>query len=219
MDKGNRLQLLLLALFISACASFAVGGQFSSGRRALIAGDPQTALEYFTEVAQKDPNYIYVIQNYRQSIWTYLGRAQYEAKGYQEARASLERALAINPDDSAARLYLGLTLIRLADRSGGLKELAAGMKDMYEWIEYMNRTRPFQAFWDPTYQIRKQIDQDLAALETRDVNPDQLIADAEWIGKMFEEELDKVREDERRQFQREQERDRRGPSVGFGIGF
>jgi hypothetical protein len=35
---------------------------------------------------------------------------------------------------------------------------------------------------------------------------------------MFEEELDKVRDDERRQFQRELDR-QRSPGVGFGIGF
>jgi tetratricopeptide (TPR) repeat protein len=219
MINVSRGQLVLLAVFFSACASFAVGGQFSAGRRALLAGDPETALQYFQPVAEQNPDYVYVIQNYRQSIWTYLGRAQYEDKRYQEARASLERALAINKDDSAARVYLGLTQIRLGDTARGLKELAAGMKDLYEWIEYMNRTRPFQAFWDPTYQIRKQIDQNLAAIESRDVNLQEQIANAEWVGKMFEEELDKVREDERRQFQREQDRDGRGLSVGVGVGF
>ena len=182
-------------------------------------GDPQTAVSYFTTVAEQNPNYVNVIQNYRESIWTYLGRSLYETKRYPEARNALERALAINKDDSVAALYLGLTLMRMGDVAQGVKQTEAGMKGLYEWIEYMNRTRPFEAFWDPTYQIRKQIDQDLAGIASRDINPDQLIADAEWVGKMFEEELDKVREDERRRFQREQDRDRRGLSVGVGIGF
>jgi hypothetical protein len=35
-----------------------------------------------------------------------------------------------------------------------------------------------------------------------------MIADAEWIGKKFEEELDNVRDDERREFERDNEKDR-----------
>src|SRR6185503_3008525 len=113
---------------------------------------------------------------------------------------------------------LGLTLLRTGDPSRGVKEIEAGMKGLYDWIEYMNRTRPFQAYWDPTYRIRKQIDQDLGAIAGKDLNSENLIADAEWVGKQFEEELDKVRDDERRQFERDFER-RRGASIGLGVGF
>ena len=219
MDRATHVQTLLLLLFLAACSSLAVSGQFSAGRRALLAGHPETSVGYFAAVAEQNPNYVNVIQNYSESIWTYLGRAQYETKRYQEARRSLERALSMNKDDAMARLYLGLTLMRTGDVSTGVKEVEAGMKGLFDWIEYMNRSRPFQAFWDPMFQIRKQIDQDLAAIASRDFKPEQLIEDAEWIGKKFEEELDKVREDERRQFERDQDRDRRGLSVGVGVGF
>ena len=218
MGKANRVHALLLITILAGCTTFAGGGQFQAGRRALIVGDPETALGYFSAVAEQEPNYVNVIQNYRESVWTYLGRAQYETKRYQEARKSLERALSLNRDDPTARLYFGLTLMHTEDMSGGVKEVEAGMKGLYDWIEYMNRTRPFQDFWDPSRQIRKQIDQDLAVIATRDVKPEQLIADAEWVGKMFEEELDKVRDDERRQFDRDFDR-RRGVSFGLGIGF
>jgi len=213
--------LLLSIVLLASCSSFTTGGQFSAGRRALLAGDAETSVGYFAAVAAQNPNYVNVIQNYSQSIWTYLGRAQYETKRYQEARRSLERALSMNKDDAMARLYLGLTLMRTGDVSTGVKELEAAMKGLYDWIEYMNRTRPFQAFWDPMFQIRKQIDRDLAAIAGRDFKPEQLIEDAEWIGKQFEEELDRVREDERRQFERDQDGDgdRRGISGGLGIGF
>ena len=196
----------------------ATGGQFQSGRRALLGGDPETAVGYFNAVADTDPNYVNVIQNYRESIWTYLGRSQYEAKRYPDARKSLERALSLDRDDQLAKLYLGATLVRTGDPSRGLKEVETSLKGLYDWIEYMNRTRPFQAFWDPSFQIRKQIDQTVAAISSRDAKPEQLIADAEWVGKMFEEELDKVRQDERRQFDREFDR-QRGFSVGVGVGF
>jgi hypothetical protein len=106
----------------------------------------------------------------------------------------------------------------LGEEASGLKEMEAGMKGIYDWIEYMNRTRPHQAFWDPSFQIRKQIDQNLALISSKDTRPEQLYADAEWVGKVFEEELDKVRYDERRQFQRELDRER-GTGFGFGLGF
>jgi tetratricopeptide (TPR) repeat protein len=218
MGKANRVYALLLIIILAGCATFAVGGQFQAGRRALLVGDPETALGYFSAAAEQDPNYVNVVQNYRESVWTYLGRAQYETKRYQESRKSLERALSLNKDDPSARLYFGLTLMRTGDMSSSVKEVEAGMKGLYDWIEYMNRTRPFQDFWDPTRQIRNQIDQDLAAIATRDFKPEQLIADAEWVGKMFEEELDKVRDDERRQFDRDSDR-RRGFSFGLGVGF
>ena len=218
MAIAGRLNVLFLLALLAGCAAFGAGGQFQSGRRALMAGDPETAISYFTGVAEQQPNYFNVIQSYRENIWTYLGRAQYEAKRYQEARKSLDRALSLDRDDQMARLYLGLTLARLGDEARGLKDVEAGLKGLYEWIEYMNRTRPFQAFWDPSFQIRKQIDQSLAAISSRDIKREQLLADAEWVGKMFEEELDKVRDDERRQFDRDFDR-RRGGSIGIGIGF
>ena len=58
--------------------------------------DPETALAYFTGVADQDPNYIFHSVHFREGIWTYLGRAQYETKRYPEARQSLERALSMD---------------------------------------------------------------------------------------------------------------------------
>jgi tetratricopeptide (TPR) repeat protein len=218
MDRAKRLPALWCVMLLAGCAGMAATGQFQSGRRALLMGDPVTAAGYFQAVADTNPNYVNVIQNYRENVWTYLGRSLYEAKRYEEARKALERALALDRDDQLAKLYLGLTLIQTGDRSRGLKEVESGMKGIYDWIEYMNRTQPHQAFWDPSFHIRKQIDQTLAAVSAKDSSPEQLLADAEWVGKTFEEELDKVRDDERRQFQRDMDR-QRGFGVGVGIGF
>ena len=218
MIRAGRVLTLFLILFLSGCAAMRAGGQFQAGRRALLAGDPQSAVGYLSAVADQNPNYVNVIVNYRESVWTYLGRAQYETKRYQEARKSIERALAMDKDDSMAKLYMGLTLLRTGGAAQGVKEVEAGMKGLYDWIEYMNRTQPFQAFWDPTFQIRKAIDQTLQAIAGRDWNAENFIADAEWVGKKFEEELDKVRDDERRQYERDFDR-RPGASVGLGVGF
>jgi tetratricopeptide (TPR) repeat protein len=205
-------------IFFAGCAAFAIGGQFQSGRRALLRNDAETALAYFSEVAEKDPNYVYHSVHFRENIWTYLGRAQYETKRYEEARKSLERALSVDRDDNLARLYLGLTLARAGDLSRGIKEIEAGMKGVYDWLEYMNQSRPFEAYWDPLRQIRNQIDKDLATISAKDFISEELVANAEWLGKQMEEEIDKVRQDERRQFDRDFDR-RRGPSVGLGVGF
>jgi tetratricopeptide (TPR) repeat protein len=220
LGKNVRVGSLLLSIVsLASCAALMTGGQFAAGRQALLTGNAEAAVGYFAAVADQNPNYVNVIQNYSESIWTYLGRAQYESKRYQEARRSVERALSMSKDDAMARLYLGLTLIRTGDVSSGAREVEAGMKGLYDWIEYMNRTRPHQAFWDPLFEIRKQIDQDLAAIASRDFKPEQLIEDGEWVGKQFEEELDRVRRDERQQFEREHDHDGRGVGVGVGIGF
>jgi tetratricopeptide (TPR) repeat protein len=218
MRQSLRARPFLLALLLAGCASFATGGQFQSGRRALLVNDPETALAYFRGVADQDPNYVYHSVHFREGIWTYIGRTQYETKRYAEARQSLERALAQDRDDNLARLYLGLTLARSGESSRGIKEIEAGMKGIYDWLEYMNRTRPFEAYWDPLRKIRNQIEKDLATVSSKDFDSEPLLANAEWLGKTMEEEIDKVRQDERRQFDRDFDR-RRGLSVGVGIGF
>jgi len=139
-------------------------------------------------------------------------------KRYKEARESLERDLAMDKDDNMARLYLGLTLARTGDLSRGVKEIQTAMKGIFDFLEYMERTKPFEAFWDPLREMRKAIDTDIQSIGGKDFNPETLIADAEWLGKRMEQEIDNVRRDERRQFDRDFDR-RRGGSVGIGIGF
>jgi tetratricopeptide (TPR) repeat protein len=100
-------------LVVAACATLDRGGEFLSGRKALMAGDYPTALAYFERIAQSDPNYVAPFSSFRESIWTYLGRAQYQTGRLADAKRSLERALSQTPNDSLAKLYLGLTNVRL----------------------------------------------------------------------------------------------------------
>ena len=102
-----------LLLIIAACATLESGGEFASGRRALMSGDYGVALTYFESIAKRDPNYVAPFTALRESIWTYLGRAQYQSGKLAEAKGSLERALSQMPDDSVAKLYLALTNLRL----------------------------------------------------------------------------------------------------------
>jgi tetratricopeptide (TPR) repeat protein len=104
---------LVLLSVITGCAGLEVGGDFSSGRRALMSGDSATAVSYFMRVAQRDPSYVAPFSSFRESIWTYLGRAQYQSGKLAEAKSSFEKALSQVPGDSVAKLYLGLTNVRL----------------------------------------------------------------------------------------------------------
>ena len=177
----------------------------------------EAALAYFEEAARTNPDYIHQIALYREGVWTYLGRAQYNLGRSEEARRSFERALTVYKDDYLARLYLGLTLARAGDHAQARKEIESALKGLNDWIEYRNYTSSLTAFWDPLREIRSAIEKDLGMISGRDIDWPTLIADGEWIGRRMEEELDAVRRDERRQFERE--RDRRGLSVGLGIGF
>jgi tetratricopeptide (TPR) repeat protein len=218
MTTANRHLSFLLILFLAGCAAFRVGGQFQAGRQALLANDPERALVYFLEAAQGDPGYVYQSMSFSEGIWTYVGRVQYATGKFKEAHQSLERALANDKNDLLARLYLGLSLARGEEHSRGLREIETGMRGIFDWLEYIERSRPFEAYWDPTREIRNAIEKDLAAIPGRDFNFEQLIANAEWVGQMMENEIDRARLYERRQFDRDFERGR-GFSVGVGIGF
>lgn len=203
---------------LAACASYQVAGQVNAGRRALLVNDPEGALPYFLAAAERDPNYVYRSVHYSEGIWTYVGRTQYATGKLDEARQSLERALARDEHDHLARLYLGLTLYRSGETGRGLKEIEAGMRGLHDWLEYIERARPFEAFWDPLREIRSTIEKDLDRMSTKEFDAQQIVANAEWLGLRMENEIDKVRQDERREFERDFDR-RRGLSVGVGIGF
>ena len=97
------------------------GSDFAAGRRALIVGDDEAALSFFQSVADSNPNFVFATgSSPRQSIWSYVGRAEYLTDRFPQARQSLERALSGDRDEDIARLYLGLTLIREGDRQRGL---------------------------------------------------------------------------------------------------
>lgn len=190
---------LSLATFVLACAGFQVGSEVNLGRQTFLIGNNESALAYFQSAAQKDPNYVYGTA-LRQSIWSYLGRAEYATGRLSQAIESLERALARSPEEPIARLYLGLTLARVGDRQRGLKEIEDGLKGIYDWLEYITQAFRFSfgQYWDPSREIRSAIQKDLAMISGRDVDWQKLIADAEWVGKQTEEESDRARADESR---------------------
>jgi len=212
--------LFILPIWTAGCATFQVSGQVQSGRRALLHNDPEAALTYLLPAADTNPQYIYSSMSFHESVWTYIGRAQYALGRFPEARQSLERALSTYKDDAMAQLYLGLVTLRSGERSEGRKQILRGLQSIADWIEYLNRVQPYYAFWDPNGDIRKEIERARGLIEGERMGSDQeIIESAEWVGKQMEEEIDKVRTDRRREFERDHDFPRRGLGVGIGIGF
>jgi len=198
--------MLALCFFLFACSTMQTGNDFAAGRRALIVGDDQAALRFFQSAAESNPNFTYATgSSPRQSIWSYVGRAQYLNDQFPQARQSLERALSEGRDEDIARLYLGLTLIREGDRQRGLKEIESGMRGIYSFLDNITQTQRFGIgrFWDPNRDIRSaiQFNLDMISREGENLNWQQLIADTERIALQMERESDLARRQEARELQ------------------
>jgi tetratricopeptide (TPR) repeat protein len=83
-----------------------------------LLGDTNGAMSYFQPIANADPQYVARNGPLWESIWTYLGRAHYQAGNFVQAREALEKGLTYHNQDNMGRLYLGLTIARLPAGSG-----------------------------------------------------------------------------------------------------
>ena len=101
--KAIYLVALSLSVLLSACAggTFQTAGQYESGKQALYAGNYPTALGYFQEAAQANPNAVYGA-TLRLGILTYVGQTQYLTGNYAGARQSLRKELSQHPSDHVA---------------------------------------------------------------------------------------------------------------------
>jgi hypothetical protein len=111
----------------------------------------------------------------------------------------LEQARKVHPDDSFAPLYLGLALSKEGDRQRAAKELQTGLTGLNDWFEYINRNSADKAYWDPGSDIRSGIREQLARIDSKEINWPALIADTERIGMEIENEADEVAKDKRRE--------------------
>ena len=172
------------------------GSEMYAGRQALLMNKPEIAVAHFQNAAERDPNATLDFGAFDQSVWTYLGRAQYLTANYAEARQSLQKALAHHPDDDIARMYLGLTLARDNDRPKALPEIASGMKGIHDRIDYIVVNRiGIGEFWDPNMAMRSAIEHNLAMIDSNTIDWPSLISSGEWLGVQVEEEVERVRND------------------------
>ena len=202
MKSAACLILFALCTFLSACTTVQSGSAFQAGRRALIGGDDEAALGFFQTVAESNPNFVFTTgSSPRQSIWSYVGRTQYLTDQFPQARQSLERAISGDREENIARLYLGLTLIQLGDRQGGLKEIESGLRGINDFLNNISRTQGFNIgqFWDPNRDIRNAIQYNLEMISRESFSSQQLIANIERIALQMERETDLARRQESRE--------------------
>src|SRR5882724_2282683 len=188
---------LFVTVSLSACASFQSAGDVAQGRQGLFEGNNQTALGYFQAAAQADPNYIYGTE-LQEGTLSFLGRAQYLNGDYAGARSTLEKALAQHKDDNVARLYLGLTLARQGETQKGLQDIDAGMKGIYDFLNYIADSFRFSfgQYWDPGRDIRSAIERARAIIASGKIDWPALVADGESIAMEMEREPDLARQQE-----------------------
>jgi tetratricopeptide (TPR) repeat protein len=206
--RSYSISLLLTAFFFSGCgAGFQAGSDVAQGRQALFRGDYPTALTYFQSATQADPSYIYGTE-LRQGTLSYLGRAQYLNGQLAPARDTLQKALAQHKSDNLARLYLGLTEAREGDRKSGLRDIEGGMKGIKDFLNYITTTfsNLFGQFWDPTQEIRKTVDTNLAMISKGNIDWQTLISNGEALAMNFEREPDRARQQEEQQIEMDQRR-------------
>jgi tetratricopeptide (TPR) repeat protein len=217
MISARQIGAIVCLSILYGCASFQVSGDFQSGRQALLTLRDADALAYFQRTVEQDPNYVFVYDLYHEGIWTYLGRAQYQVGRFEDARQSLEGALSRDRDEYLARLYLGLASVRLGNESQGYKDIQSGLQGTFDFLQYMESTRPLPALWDPAREIRSEALNGINMISGKDVEPAKVIETAEWVGRKMEEEVDRVKRDEELLRQRGFPPGRGG--VGVGIGF
>ena len=196
MNRLRRLGFLSILMPLIGCTVFQTSTELHRGRVALLGGMPDAAVAHFTQVTALDGNVRY--SQLQEGAWTYLGRAYYDAKRYPEARQALERAVAINSDDSFARLYLGLTLARQGSYETGQKEVLLGLKGLHDWLDHIAYNTTSGVYWDPTGQIRAELQSTQSGAQGVNPNLDALFARLESLGTRIEQEIDLASRDESR---------------------
>jgi len=124
----NQIALCLLAITITslgcnhAIPRFGIGGRYEEGKEQFLrgrAGDMDVAVTALEAVVAQDPTYKFSL--------TYLGRAYYNKRRFEDAFAILQRAVVVDRDDEVGWIALGLAQLRLGQHDAGLESLKGGI--------------------------------------------------------------------------------------------
>ena len=89
---------------------------YQRGLQLLGSGDPDAAATLLARVAEAEPR--------SRSVREALARAQYDAGRYEEAIASFQQLIAVNPTDDYAHFGLGLAASRAGELTVAAEHLA-----------------------------------------------------------------------------------------------
>ena len=89
---------------------------YQRGLQLLGSGDPDAAATLLARVAEAEPG--------SRSVREALARAQYDAGRYEEAIASFQQLIAVNPTDDYAHFGLGLAASRAGELTVAAEHLA-----------------------------------------------------------------------------------------------
>lgn len=132
---NRNLLILLVFSHLAVGCTTPLATEVDLGRAALIGGNPSAAADHFRRVADAEPKYVADLPPLREGVWTYLGRAYYDAGRMAEARESLGVALKNDSGDFMGRLYFALTLLRVKsppappDKSFTLADIMFALKE------------------------------------------------------------------------------------------
>jgi tetratricopeptide (TPR) repeat protein len=196
MRRGKFFGFVVLLIAIGCAAPT----ELHRGRAALLTGMPDVAATHFGEAAAINERLRY--SQLREGIWTYLGRAYYDAKQYPRARQSLERAVAADNYDGFARLYLGLTLARQGNYDGGRTEVLGGLQTLSDQLNGIVYFAANGYYWDTTGQLRRELTAAHRAVTEAKPNLDYLFVRLEDLGIAIEQEIDFAAKDETIQLNR-----------------
>ena len=194
-DKSFFVTSLLFSFVLNGCVAMQVEREVQSGRTALRLGNPKAAIPYFETAAGLDPDYITNFSLLQIGIWTYIGRAYYEAGDMTKALVSLKRARERYSDDYLARAYLGAIMTETGERAEGVKEIEIGLTGLKRWLETLPGRSLDGKYWDPGRYMVKTMAETLALLQTERVDSRSVSENIRWLGRNLDEEVEKVRRD------------------------
>ena len=114
------MRALILALVLFVSVGLAACSPAVRGSMALAGGDYDLALKHYNEALEKDPDSAYLRKR--------IGLTYFAMQDYARAEASFQDALAHDPAEPEALLYLGLSRIGKGAHEEGLRRLTA-----YRW--------------------------------------------------------------------------------------